>query len=89
MAEGVGFEPTELSLSGFQDRRLKPLGHPSAMIAELQAARDYSGSAAPFASGTEWTALGLRDRVAGDRVAHGRVAGGGVAGDHLADAAPG
>src|SRR5437667_12027130 len=30
MAEGVGFEPTELSLSGFQDRRLKPLGHPSA-----------------------------------------------------------
>ena len=29
-AEGVGFEPTELSLSGFQDRRLKPLGHPSA-----------------------------------------------------------
>ncbi len=30
MAEGVGFEPTELSLNGFQDRRLKPLGHPSA-----------------------------------------------------------
>ena len=30
LAEGVGFEPTELSLSGFQDRRLKPLGHPSA-----------------------------------------------------------
>ena len=29
MAEGVGFEPTELSLNGFQDRRLKPLGHPS------------------------------------------------------------
>ncbi len=29
MAEGVGFEPTELSFSGFQDRRLKPLGHPS------------------------------------------------------------
>jgi hypothetical protein len=32
MAEGVGFEPTELSFNGFQDRRLKPLGHPS-MIA--------------------------------------------------------
>lgn len=31
LAEGVGFEPTELSLSGFQDRRLKPLGHPSAI----------------------------------------------------------
>src|SRR2546429_2354640 len=30
LAEGVGFEPTELSLSGFQDRRLQPLGHPSA-----------------------------------------------------------
>ncbi len=30
MAEGEGFEPPELSLSGFQDRRLKPLGHPSA-----------------------------------------------------------
>ena len=30
LAEGVGFEPTELSLSGFQDRLLKPLGHPSA-----------------------------------------------------------
>src|SRR5256885_14707784 len=29
LAEGVGFEPTELSLSGFQDRRLKPPGHPS------------------------------------------------------------
>src|ERR1035441_6440667 len=30
LAEGVGFEPTELSFNGFQDRRLKPLGHPSA-----------------------------------------------------------
>ena len=29
MAEGVGFEPTELPFNGFQDRRLKPLGHPS------------------------------------------------------------
>src|SRR6185436_11336864 len=29
VAEGVGFEPTELSLNGFQDRRLQPLGHPS------------------------------------------------------------
>src|SRR5258706_239451 len=32
LAEGVGFEPTELSLSGFQDRRLKPLGHPSTRL---------------------------------------------------------
>ena len=29
VAEGVGFEPTELSFNGFQDRRLRPLGHPS------------------------------------------------------------
>lgn len=29
LAEGVGFEPTELSLYGFQDRRHRPLGHPS------------------------------------------------------------
>ena len=29
LAEGVGFEPTVLSHNGFQDRRLKPLGHPS------------------------------------------------------------
>ena len=29
MAEAVGFEPTELSLDGFQDRCLRPLGHTS------------------------------------------------------------
>ncbi len=29
MAVGVGFEPTGLSPNGFQDRRLKPLGHPT------------------------------------------------------------
>ena len=29
VAEGVGFEPTDVSVNGFQDRRLKPLGHPS------------------------------------------------------------
>jgi hypothetical protein len=34
LAEGVGFEPTELSLNGFQDRHLKPLGHPSIFLAE-------------------------------------------------------
>ena len=31
MAEEVGFEPTELSFNGFQDRRLQPLGHSSAI----------------------------------------------------------
>ena len=30
LAERVGFEPTKLSLNGFQDRRLRPLGHLSA-----------------------------------------------------------
>ncbi len=29
MAEGEGFEPPDLSINGFQDRRLRPLGHPS------------------------------------------------------------
>ena len=29
LAEEVGFEPTDLSINGFQDRRLKPLGHSS------------------------------------------------------------
>jgi hypothetical protein len=29
MAEEVGFEPTDLSVNGFQDRRLRPLGHSS------------------------------------------------------------
>ena len=29
LAEGVGFEPTKLSLAGFPDRYLQPLGHPS------------------------------------------------------------
>jgi hypothetical protein len=29
VAEGEGFEPPDLSINGFQDRRLKPLGHPS------------------------------------------------------------
>src|SRR5512141_1609803 len=32
MAEREGFEPPELSLNGFQDRRLKPLGHLSGLI---------------------------------------------------------
>ncbi len=32
MAEGGGFEPPELSLNGFQDRRHRPLGHPSMLF---------------------------------------------------------
>ena len=32
MAEGEGFEPPDLSVNGFQDRRLKPLGHPSGSL---------------------------------------------------------
>lgn len=29
LADGEGFEPPGLSPNGFQDRRLRPLGHPS------------------------------------------------------------
>ena len=29
MTEEVGFEPTDVSVNGFQDRRLQPLGHSS------------------------------------------------------------
>ena len=32
MAEGAGFEPANLSVKGFQDRRLRPLGHPSGIF---------------------------------------------------------
>ena len=32
MAVGEGFEPPELSFNGFQDRRLQPLGHPTAIV---------------------------------------------------------
>ncbi len=36
MAEREGFEPPELSLNGFQDRRLKPLGHLSGKMQETE-----------------------------------------------------
>ncbi len=42
LAEGVGFEPTELTLSGFQDRRLKPLGHPSSQESNYHFTRTMS-----------------------------------------------
>ena len=32
LAEGAGFEPARLSSNGFQDRRHRPLGHPSIMM---------------------------------------------------------
>ena len=32
LAEGAGFEPANLSVNGFQDRRLRPLGHPSSAL---------------------------------------------------------
>src|SRR2546423_5759354 len=43
-----------LRLSGFQDRRLKPLGHPSAE-AECLGAMDYSGFRPGGATGRERT----------------------------------
>ena len=39
MAEREGFEPPELSLNGFQDRRLKPLGHLSGLILQVKTDR--------------------------------------------------
>ena len=39
LAEEVGFEPTELSFNGFQDRRLKPLGHSSRCKPAVEAYR--------------------------------------------------
>ncbi len=36
MAEREGFEPPELSLNGFQDRRLKPLGHLSGLLQSIE-----------------------------------------------------
>ena len=38
LAEGAGFEPANLSVNGFQDRRHRPLGHPSAHCACYPAA---------------------------------------------------
>ena len=35
LAEGAGFEPANLSVNGFQDRRHRPLGHPSALFSML------------------------------------------------------
>ena len=32
LAEGAGFEPARLSPNGFQDRRHRPLGHPSLLF---------------------------------------------------------
>jgi hypothetical protein len=39
MAEGVGFEPTRERKppGGFQDRCLKPLGHPSSVMSNQKA----------------------------------------------------
>ncbi len=45
MAVGVGFEPTKGdTLAGFQDRCLKPLGHPTTMEDAVGVARRESGS---------------------------------------------
>ena len=39
LAEGAGFEPANLSVNGFQDRRLRPLGHPSGIAQFLRPER--------------------------------------------------
>ncbi len=47
LAEGEGFEPPDLSVNGFQDRRLKPLGHPSTNESSL-ASQALSRSSCTF-----------------------------------------
>ncbi len=40
VAEGAGFEPANLSVNGFQDRRHRPLGHPSGHFLILSGRRN-------------------------------------------------
>ena len=71
LAEGVGFEPTELSLNGFQDRRLKPLGHPSTETSRLNSISDlqrqcfYPAPASPL-HGPEDLVAGLFEACTGE-----------------------
>lgn len=41
LAAAVGFEPTELSFNGFQDRHLKPLGHTAIFDTQPGTAYEY------------------------------------------------
>ncbi len=41
LAAAVGFEPTELSFNGFQDRHLKPLGHTAVFDTQPGIANEY------------------------------------------------
>lgn len=41
LAAAVGFEPTELSFNGFQDRHLKPLGHTAVYDIQPECAQEY------------------------------------------------
>ncbi len=43
LAEGAGFEPANLSVNGFQDRRLRPLGHPSGVAHLMRTGRERAG----------------------------------------------
>ena len=42
-SEGVGFEPTRVRKdpTGFRDRRLRPLGHPSMILIEIKNTHFY------------------------------------------------
>ncbi len=59
MAEGAGFEPANLSVNGFQDRRHRPLGHPS----ELSSACALKHATLPVRScqSLSYTASGPRE----------------------------
>src|ERR1700732_4954279 len=77
LAEGVGFEPTRALASpgGFQDRCLKPLGHPSATFharseRRFQAGRAYGLDRASIVARMERSGMRGR-RSAGRRPGYG------------------
>ena len=71
LAEGVGFEPTDhLGVSGFQDRRIRPLCHPSALILW------YQPAPAVFGRLCDADPAGIRLRAGSRRLADGPVPGG-------------
>ncbi len=51
MAEGVGFEPTKVSLAGFQDRCTRPLCEPS--VDKLTRWRPFSQNWAKIYAGVK------------------------------------
>lgn len=68
MAEEEGFEPSEGEpLSGFQDRRLRPLGHSS----RIRPRSIYFCGQSPPAAPAEWAHIRYRETGIKGRTAHG------------------